>query len=72
MIATFLRLEWKQYFRSAYWQKSIGIKIMLGFFGLYLVGMFTIMGLGLFYGLKEIFPDNDPFTMINSFLFYYF
>jgi hypothetical protein len=72
MIARFLRLEWKQYFRSPYWEKSIGIKILMGFFALYLIGTFALMGVGTFYGLKKVFPDQDPFIIINKGLFYWF
>jgi len=72
MIARFLRLEWKQSFRSPYWEKSIGIKILMGFFALYLIGMFALMGFAAFYGLKKVFPEQDPFTMVNKFLYYWF
>ena len=72
MIARFLNLELKQYFRSPYWEKSIGIKILMGFFGLYFVGMFALIGVGSYYGLKKIFPEEDPFTIVNKALFYWF
>jgi hypothetical protein len=72
MIARFLRLEWKQYFRSPNWEKSIGIKILLGFFGLYFIGMFLLMGIGLFYVLQKQYPEQDPFSMVNQALFYWF
>ena len=72
MIAHFLRLEWKQYFRAPYWQKSIGIKILMGFFALYFIGMFTLLGFGLFSILEEVFPDQDPFVILNQNLYYWF
>lgn len=72
MIAQFLRLEWKQYFRSSYWQKSIGIKILLGFFALYFIVVFAFMGVGLYFGLKKVFPEQDPFQLVNKSLFYWF
>lgn len=72
MIAHFLRLEWKQYFRAPYWQKSIGIKILMGFLGLYFIGMFTIVGFALFYAMKEAFPEQDPFEIVNKGIFYWF
>ncbi|MFD2566924.1 DUF5687 family protein [Pseudotenacibaculum haliotis] len=71
MIAHFLRLEWKQYFRAPYWQKSIGIKIFMGFFALYFIAMFLGMGFGLFPVLKKAYPDQDPFTIVNQALFYW-
>jgi len=71
MILHFLKLEWKQYFRSSYWQKSIGIKILMGFFALYFVAMFFFLGIGLFSILEKTFPDKDPFLVANGFLFFW-
>tara|TARA_R110002073_G_scaffold123234_1_gene266807 strand:+ start:94744 stop:96222 length:1479 start_codon:yes stop_codon:yes gene_type:complete len=71
MIKHFLRLEWKQYFRSPYWEKSIGVKILMGFFALYFIGMFTLMGLALYPGLKKFFPEQDPLTIVNQAIFYW-
>jgi len=70
-INQFLNLEWKQYFRSAYWQKSIAINILMIFLALYFIGMFLIMGIALYPGLKEAYPDQDPLNIVNSYLFYY-
>lgn len=71
MIKHFLTLEWKQYFRSSYWQKSLALNILLVFFALYFVAMFLLGGLALYHILKEIYPDNDPFILVNSFIFYW-
>jgi hypothetical protein len=71
MIAHFLRLEWKQYFRSANWQKGIGIKILMGFFALYFIVLFLFIGIGLFPGLNKLFPEKDPFILVNETVFYW-
>ncbi|SEC36213.1 hypothetical protein SAMN04489761_2780 [Tenacibaculum sp. MAR_2009_124] len=71
MTSHFLNLEWKQYFRSSYWQKGIGIKILMGFFALYLIVIFLLGGVGIFPALKKFFPESDPFLIINGFLFYW-
>ena len=71
MIKHFINLEWKQYFRSSYWQKSIAINILMVFFALYFVGMFLILGFGLLPGLKKFFPDEDPFVLANRYLFFW-
>ncbi len=71
-IKHFLNLEWKQYFRSSYWQKSIFLNILLVFFALYFVVMFLIMGLALYPILKDAFPDQDPLIIVNNYLFYWF
>lgn len=72
MIAHFVKLEWKQYFRSSYWQKSIFLNILLGFFALYFMLTFLIIGIGGYFILKEQFPTQDPLVVVNSFLLYAF
>lgn len=71
MIKRFLSLEWKAFFRSASFGKSLGIKIFMGFLSLYFIAMFLLMGVGLYPGLKEFYPDKDPLLIVNSFLFYW-
>ncbi|MCT4630181.1 DUF5687 family protein [Winogradskyella sp.] len=71
MIKHFLNLEWKQYFRSSYWQKSIALNILLVFFALYFVVMFLGLGFGLLFILKKAFPEQDAFVITNGFLFYW-
>lgn len=71
MIKHFLNLEWKQFFRSPHWQKSIALKILMGFFGLLMILMFLGMGVGIYAIIKQEFPDADPLTIISGFLFYW-
>lgn len=72
MTTRFLSLEWKQFFRSSYWQKSIALNILMVFLALYFILMFLGLGFGLYPILKEQFPNVDPLAMVNSFLFYWF
>ena len=69
MIKHFISLQWKQFFRSSYWQKSIVLNILLVFFALYIIVVFLSMGLFLYPGMKQFFPDADPFVMVNGFIF---
>lgn len=71
MIKHFLNLEWKAFFRSASFGKSLGIKLLMGFFALYFMGSFLVLGIALYPILKETFPDQDPLIIVNSFLFYW-
>lgn len=71
MIKHFLNLEWKQYFRSSYWQKNILLNILLAFLALYFVAMFLLMGVAMYPLLKKFFPEQDPFIVFNGFLFYW-
>jgi len=66
-----MNLEWKQYFRSSYWQKSLGLNILLVFFALYFIVIFLGLGFGLLPILKKIFPEQDPFEVANGFLFFW-
>lgn len=71
MISNFIDLEWKQFFRSTYWQKSVALNLLLAFFALFLVAMFLIMGISLFPILKKEFPNTDPFQIVNDIFFYW-
>ena len=71
MIKHFLNLEWKSLFRSASLGKSIALKILMGFFALYFILVFLSLGLALFPILKDQFPEQDPFVIVNSFMFYW-
>lgn len=70
MITNFLNLEWKQYFRSANWQKSVFLNIFLVLFGFYFAVCFLLIGIGGYFILKEQFPEQDPLVLANSFLLY--
>lgn len=70
MIKNFLNLEWKQYFRSANWQKSVFLNIFLVLFGLYFAVCFLLIGIGGYWILKKQFPEQDPLVLANSFLLY--
>lgn len=70
MTLRFLKLEWKQYFRSSHWQKGIALKIIMGFFALIMVASFLISGAGVYYILKKQFPELDPLKLVNSYLLY--
>ncbi len=72
MVSDFIRLEWKQFIRSSYWQKSVALNIFLVFIALYFILVFFGLGISLYPLLKENFPEKDPFNMVNQFLFYWF
>ncbi|WP_299064320.1 DUF5687 family protein [uncultured Polaribacter sp.] len=70
MMLRFLKLEWKQFLRSASFGKSIAIKIIMGFFVLYFLATFLLIGIGGYYILKKQFPESDPLQLVNSYLLY--
>jgi hypothetical protein len=70
MISHFLNLEWKQYFRSANWQKSVFINILMVLLALYFIVCFLLLGIGGYYILKKQFPEQDPLVLVNSYLLF--
>ena len=70
MISHFLKLEWKQFFRSSHWQKGIALKIIMGFFILYFMVVFLAIGVLGYYILKKTLPALDPLQLVNSYLLY--
>lgn len=68
MIKHFLQLEWKSFFRSSSVEKSIALKMLLGFFALYFSLSFLALGLGLYKILEEIFPKTNPFLSIQNYI----
>ncbi len=71
MISRFLNLEWRQFTRSSNWQKNVIINVFMVFIALYFIGIFLVLGFSIFHVLKKIYPDNDPFIVLNGFLFYW-
>ncbi|WP_132795169.1 DUF5687 family protein [Tenacibaculum skagerrakense] len=71
MISRFLSLEWKQFFRSMFWQKSIAVNILMGVFALYFVIVFSFLGFQSFYILKKELPNQDPLKIVNGILLFY-
>ncbi|HKJ06065.1 MAG TPA: DUF5687 family protein [Flavobacteriaceae bacterium] len=71
MIKHFVSNEWKQFFRSSYWQKSIALNILLGFFALYMLVTFLVLGLSIYPILKDQYPNIDPLHIVNTAIFYW-
>ncbi|CAM1369816.1 conserved membrane hypothetical protein [Tenacibaculum sediminilitoris] len=70
MIAHFFKLEWKQFFRSSYFGKSIALKIIMGFFALWMLITFLMMGVGVYFIIEDKFPDINPFNFVNGVLIF--
>ena len=70
MFTQFFKLEWKQYFRSSYWQKGLALKIIMGFFALYMMVSFAFAGVGAYFLIKKVLPEADPLEVVNSFLLF--
>lgn len=71
MFKHFARLQWKSFFRSSSLGKSLGVKILMGFFALYLLIVLAGSGVGSYFIFKEQFPDVDPLKTLSGFFVYW-
>lgn len=72
MFRKFISLEWKQFTRSSYWQKSVILNVLLVLLALYFIVSFLALGFVIFPLLEKEFPDKDPLEIVNSLLLYWF
>ena len=71
MFQRFTSLQWKSFFRSSNLGKSLGIKILMVFLGVYMLVMLAGLGAGTYFILKKIFPDQNPMWIISQYLIYW-
>ena len=71
MFKQFTSLQWKSFFRSSNLGKSLGIKIVMCFFGVYMLLSLAGLGTGMYFILKEIFPDQSPMWSISQYFIYW-
>ncbi|ARS36377.1 DUF5687 family protein [Pontibacter actiniarum] len=72
MITTLLSHQWKAYYRSSVFQKSLALNIILGLLILYFGAIFLIIGIGMPVLLAELFPGQNPVDVFNGMLLFYF
>ncbi len=72
MIQKFISLQWKEFLRSASFQKGVAIKVLLFIAAAYVGGMAIIGGMGLYLGIKKMIPGVDPMLIVNSFIIFWF
>tara|TARA_R110000850_G_scaffold30630_2_gene84206 strand:- start:54617 stop:56086 length:1470 start_codon:yes stop_codon:yes gene_type:complete len=69
MIKHFISLEWKSFIRSASFKANLFLKILMVLGALYFIGIFSLLGVGLYYILEKL--EMDPFATVNRYLLYY-
>lgn len=72
MLYHFINLQWKSFLRSASLGKDAAVKILMIFFGIYMLGSLALFGVGLYSILQEIFPGEDPMLKLNEYVLYWF
>ena len=71
MVKKFLYLEWKSFTRSASFGNSLAMKILMGFFAVYFMVSFLILGIAIFFLIKEEL-QLEPLATVNKYLIFYF
>jgi len=71
MFKQFINLQWKAFFRSASFGKSVGIKVFMIFMGLYLMGSLAFLGSFLYTILRKVVPTQGPMWVLSQFLIYW-
>ena len=71
MYKRFISLQWKAFYRSASFGRSLALKIFMAFIAIYFSLVFLMLGIGLYPLLKEAFPAEDPLQIVNRFLLVY-
>jgi len=71
MYKWFLSHQWKEMTRSNFWQKSIVINIIIGFFMLIMFSYLVLLGLFIDKILIDIYPEGDVFAIFNRGIIYY-
>src|SRR5690606_27674212 len=69
MLKHFLLLEWRSFFRAASFRSGMFLRIVMVLAALYFIGVFTLMGVGLYFILEKM--EMDPFATVNRFILYY-
>ncbi|MDB5261155.1 MAG: hypothetical protein JWQ14_436 [Adhaeribacter sp.] len=72
MFTTLLAHQWKESRRSSVFQKSVAVNIILGFFIVYFLLSFLVLGFFIDDLLRQVYPDQNPVTAFNGFLLYFF
>jgi Family of unknown function (DUF5687) len=70
MVKHFITLEWKSLFRSASLGANLGMKILMGFFAVYMIVLLAGAGIGVFFLLKDEL-HLEPLSSVNKFIIYY-
>ncbi|MDC6404156.1 MULTISPECIES: DUF5687 family protein [Maribacter] len=71
MFKRFASLQWKSFFRSANFGKSLAVKIIMGFFGVYMLVVLAAMGAGIYFILRKSVPDQSPMWTLSQYLIYW-
>lgn len=72
LFTIFLQQQWKESTRSSIWQRNLATNIFIGFFLLLMMGYLLMLGIFIDPILRKLYPDDDPVTIFNGIIIYYF
>jgi fatty acid desaturase len=67
-----ISLSKKKFFRAPQWELKLAARIFIGFIVLYFLVVFLALGIGLFFIIREASPDQDPVSVVNLWIIYFF
>jgi len=67
-----ISLSKKKFFRAPQWELKLAARIFIGFIVLYFLVVFLALGIGLFFIIREASPDQDPISVVNLWIIYFF
>lgn len=70
IITDLLKQDWKKDFRAQGFYKSLAVKILMGFLGLYFATLFLMLGIFLGEILDEVSPTLKPLEVFNGITLY--
>ena len=65
-------LSKKKFFRAPQWELKLAARIFIGFLILYFLVAFLALGVGLFFIIRKFFPDQEPVSVVNQWMLYFF
>ena len=71
-ISKFWQLEIKSFFRAPQWEVAVIAKIFIALFGIYLFVNIMALGVGAYYIVEKVFPDEPTISLINQGIFFAF
>ena len=71
MLGHFITLQRKAFFRSSSFGKSLALKLLMGFFAVYMLVALLFFGGALYFILRKLLPDVNPMWVVSQYMVYW-
>ena len=71
MLGHFITLQRKAFFRSSSFGKSLALKLLMGFFAVYMLVALLFFGGALYFILRKLLPDENPMWVVSQYMVYW-